>query len=49
MISWILNSIDEIKVEVVIHSFKVCGKTLALDGSENSLLNPRIKNVQEIF
>ena len=43
MINWTLSAVNNIDSNIVRKSFKVCGINLALDGSEDQLLNPKIK------
>jgi hypothetical protein len=49
IIEWVLSAFNEIKRDSIINSFKHCGITLSLDGKEDHLLNPKIKDKEDFL
>lgn len=48
VIQWILESFDELGRDSLVNSFKHCGITHSLDGSEDNMINSRIKDKDQI-
>ena len=48
VIQWALEAWEEIPREMIIRSFKHCGISLAPDGSDLTLLNPKLKSIREV-
>jgi hypothetical protein len=47
VINWVSQAWDAVKTEVIIHSFKVCGITAAMDGSEDHLMHDRMARAMQ--
>ena len=48
LISWIPQALVHIYKSLIIKFFKVCGLSLALDGSEDHLLSTKLTDLEEI-